>query len=151
MSALITCTLHLMTISIRKWSSTHTHTHIHTLTHKIVLFFLAQFPPLFQLEFKWRMKVPNIIESKTSAVSLNFLTLLEARCSAGLPPQLTLNEWLLTRRGPTELLWWLTSAWRRRTEPASLCQWFLYKLVYWCNWSDSRWPWNWLALNQLYY
>ena len=52
MSALITCTWHLMTISIRKWYSTHTHTHahIHTLTHKIILFFLAQFSPLFQLE-----------------------------------------------------------------------------------------------------
>ena len=48
MSALITCKWHLMTISIRKWSSTHTH--IHTLTHKTVLFFLAQFPPLFQFE-----------------------------------------------------------------------------------------------------
>ena len=30
--------------------------------HKIVLFL---FPPHFQLEFKWRMKVPNITESKT--------------------------------------------------------------------------------------
>ena len=39
--------------------------HIHTLTHRIVLFFLAQLPLLFQHEFKWRMKVPNIIESKT--------------------------------------------------------------------------------------
>ena len=43
----------------------HTHTHIHTLTHRIVLFFLAELPPLFQHEFKWRMKVPDIIESKT--------------------------------------------------------------------------------------
>ena len=65
-----------MTISIRKWSGTHTHTHTHThkhahtqthththththkhtyihtpwLAHKIVLLFLVQFPPLFQLE-----------------------------------------------------------------------------------------------------
>ena len=44
---------------------THTHPHTHSLTHSIVLFFLAQLPSLFQHEFKWRMKVPNIIESKT--------------------------------------------------------------------------------------
>ena len=46
----------------------HPHTPTHSLTHKIVLFFLLlfapQLPPLFQHEFKWRMKVPNIIESK---------------------------------------------------------------------------------------
>ena len=42
----------------------HTHTHIHTLTESFY-FFLAQLPPLFQHKFKWRMKVPNIIESKT--------------------------------------------------------------------------------------
>ena len=42
---------------------THTHPHIRSLT--LVLFFLTQLPPLFQHEFKWRMKVPNIIESKT--------------------------------------------------------------------------------------
>ena len=41
------------------------HTHTHPLTHKIILFFLTQLPPLFQHKFKWRMKVPNITESKT--------------------------------------------------------------------------------------
>ena len=44
---------------------THTHTSTHPLTQKIILFFLAQLPPLFQHKFKWRMKVPNITESKT--------------------------------------------------------------------------------------
>ena len=44
---------------------THTHPHTRSLIHRIILFFLAQLPPLFQHEFKWRMKVPNIIESKT--------------------------------------------------------------------------------------
>ena len=39
----------------------HKHTSTHSLTHEIVLFFLAQ--PLFQHEFKWGMKVPNIIQS----------------------------------------------------------------------------------------
>ena len=43
----------------------HTHPHTRSLTHRIILFFLAQLPPLFQHEFKWRMKVPNIIEPKT--------------------------------------------------------------------------------------
>ena len=41
-----------------------THSLTHSLTHRIVLFFVSQLPPLFQHEFKWRMKVPNIIESK---------------------------------------------------------------------------------------
>ena len=43
----------------------HTHTHSHTHSQNHSIFFLAQLPPLFQHEFKWRMKVPNIIESKT--------------------------------------------------------------------------------------
>ncbi len=42
----------------------HKHPHTHSLTESFY-FFLAQLPPLFQHEFKWRMKVPNIIESKT--------------------------------------------------------------------------------------
>ena len=42
----------------------HTDTQ-NTSTHSLVLLFLAVLPPLFQHEFKWRMKVPNIIESKT--------------------------------------------------------------------------------------
>ena len=50
---------------------THTHPHTHSLTHSTVLFFLAQLPSLFQHEFKWRMKVPNIIESKTSVTSMS--------------------------------------------------------------------------------
>ena len=44
---------------------THTHTSTHLLTHWTFYFFLTQLPPLFQHKFKWRMKVPNIIESKT--------------------------------------------------------------------------------------
>ena len=44
---------------------TDTHTSTHSLAHRIVLLFLALLPSLFQHEFKWRMKVPNIIESKT--------------------------------------------------------------------------------------
>ena len=50
MSALITCMWHLMTISIRKWSSTHTH--IHTLTHSLTesfYFFLLN----SHLSFTW--------------------------------------------------------------------------------------------------
>ena len=43
---------------------THTQPHTHSLT-KSFSFFLAQLPPLVQHEFKWRMKVPNITESKT--------------------------------------------------------------------------------------
>ena len=46
---------------------THTHAHTHTRTHthrESFYFCLAQLPLLFQHKFKWRMKVPNIIESK---------------------------------------------------------------------------------------
>ena len=54
-------------LSLRKWSSTHTHTHTstHSLTHRNVLLFLAQLPPLFQHEFRWRMIVSNITDSNT--------------------------------------------------------------------------------------
>ena len=67
MSAIIICTWHPMTQRKLRWSSTHTHIHTltHSLTHRGVLLFLAQLPTLFQHKFKWRMKVPNIIESKT--------------------------------------------------------------------------------------
>ena len=48
------------------------HTHTHSLTHRIVLLFLAQLPPLFQHKFKWKMKVPNITESKTQVTSKSY-------------------------------------------------------------------------------
>ena len=44
---------------------TDTHTSTHSLAHRIILLFFALLLPLFQHEFEWRMKVPNIIESKT--------------------------------------------------------------------------------------
>ena len=41
----------------------HTDTHPHTHSQNRSTFFGAKLPPLFQREFKWRMKAPNIIES----------------------------------------------------------------------------------------
>ena len=42
----------------------HTPTSTLSLTHRIFQLFLAQLPPLFKHKFKWKMKVPYIIESK---------------------------------------------------------------------------------------
>ena len=44
---------------------THTHPDTHSFTESVILLFLTLLLSLFQHKFKWRMKVPNIIESKT--------------------------------------------------------------------------------------
>ena len=49
-------------------TDTHTHTHPHTHSQNRSTFFGAKLPPLFQREFKWRMKAPNIIESSHNHV-----------------------------------------------------------------------------------
>ena len=49
-------------------TDTHTHPHTHSLTESFYLI-LVKLPPLFQHKFKRRMKVPNIIESKTHVIN----------------------------------------------------------------------------------
>ena len=50
---------------------THIHTLTYSLTESFYFFSLAQLPSLFQHEFKWKMKVPNINESKTLVTSMS--------------------------------------------------------------------------------